>query len=60
MNQQYPKAVLTWADDQLVVSGNHCRLIDSFSKKINSNLIPVWYCTLLRIVIRSFVIGGVA
>ncbi len=60
MNQQYPKAVLTWADDQLVVSGNHCRLIDSFSKKINSNLIPVWYCTLLRIVIRSFVLGGVA
>ena len=60
MNQQYPKAVLTWTDDQLVVSGNHCRLIDSFSKKINSNLIPVWYFTLLRIVIRSFVLGGVA
>ena len=60
MNQQYPKAVLTWADDQLVLFGNHCRLIDSFSKKINSNLIPVWYCTLLRIVIRSFVLGGVA
>jgi hypothetical protein len=39
MNQQYPKAVLTWADDQLVDSGNHCRLIDSFSKKIISNLI---------------------
>jgi hypothetical protein len=34
MNQQYPsKAVQYWADNQLVVSGNHCRLIDNCTQK---------------------------
>ena len=33
MNQQYPKAVLTWADDQLVLFGNHCRLNDNSNQK---------------------------
>ena len=33
MNQQDPKAVQSWADSTIVVSGNPCRLIDNNSKK---------------------------
>ena len=34
MNQQYQsKVVQYWADNQLVVSGNHCRLIDNYPHK---------------------------
>ena len=34
MNQQYPsKVVQYWADNQLVVSGKHCRLIDNYTQK---------------------------
>ena len=34
MNQQFhSKAVQSWADNQKVVYGNHCRLIDNFIKK---------------------------
>jgi hypothetical protein len=36
MNQQFhSKVVQSWADNQKVVSGNHCRLIDNFIKKNN-------------------------
>ena len=34
MNQQYPsKVVQSWTDTLLVVSGNHCRLIDNDTQK---------------------------
>ncbi len=34
MNQQYPSKVAQyWADNQLVVSGKHCRLIDNYTQK---------------------------
>ena len=34
MNQQYQsKIVQYWANNHLVVSGNHCRLIDSYNQK---------------------------
>jgi hypothetical protein len=32
MNQQEPKAVQSWADSKLVVSGSLCRLIDNKSQ----------------------------
>ena len=35
MNQQEEsKIVQYWADNHLVVSGNHCRLIDNYDQKI--------------------------
>jgi len=34
MNQQYnSKVVHCWASKHLVVSGNHCRLIDNYNQK---------------------------
>ncbi len=33
MNQQYPKAVQSWTDSKLVVSGSLCRLIDNIFQK---------------------------
>jgi len=32
--QQIFKIVQYWADNHLVVSGNHCRLIDNYTQKI--------------------------
>jgi len=61
MNQQYhSKAVISLADNQKVVSGNNCRLIDNYTKKNSFQFDIISVLDVLEKRYSILLIGGVA